>query len=132
MPLNLFGLGLTNDSEVAFTLAGGSYGSSCNSEGELHVKTKNFKITGVNEDGTMGSIEIPGDELVAVGDSDVFYVCFRSSSDGEFVHQGDDSKNLTIKLTSLLAPIWVMVICLVVLLCLSGLFSGKIHFRLPS
>ena len=41
----------------------------------------------------------------------------------EFLHKGPD-QTLRILTTKPLLPIWVTIICLVVLLCLSGLFSG--------
>ena len=129
MPLNITGLGLTNDMEVVFTLAAGSYGDPCtSSDNSLHFKTADFKLANANEDGTLASILVPGDALKGIEGLDVYYVCLRTTSDGELVHQGNELPSLRIKVFTLLLPIWVMVILLVILLCLSGLFSGKIHF----
>ena len=126
VPLNLFGLGLTNDSEVVFTSALGSYGDSCLSD-EFHVKTDKFKLE-VNEDGTIGRIEIPGGAMTKLEGQDIYFVCLKTNGQGPFVHQGDSSPGLKIKVFTLLLPIWLMVIFIVILLCLSGLFSGNNQF----
>ena len=42
---------------------------------------------------------------------------------GEYIHQGME-KQLQISMNRLLLPVWAMVLLLLVLLCLSGLFSG--------
>jgi metal transporter CNNM len=55
----------------------------------------------------------------------IYYFCLRGSDDSDFTHQGyDEISGLTIEVYEHLLPIWIMSIIIVVLLCLSGLFSG--------
>ena len=51
-----------------------------------------------------------------------YYVCLAEEG-GEFRHQGHH-KNVVLAVTKLFMPIWLMGIICVVLLCMSGLFSG--------
>ena len=51
-----------------------------------------------------------------------YYVCLAEEG-GEFRHQGHH-KNVVLGVTKLFMPIWLMGIICVVLLCMSGLFSG--------
>ena len=52
------------------------------------------------------------------------YLCFRNSlTEGESVLQGPKDW-LTIELEKRLLPLWLHILCLMFLLCLSGLFSG--------
>ena len=63
-------------------------------------------------------------KFVYVSDNEIFYVCLKSSETGKFEHQGIQFQ-LKINVFTLLLPIWVMVCMIALLLCLSGLFSGK-------
>ena len=51
-----------------------------------------------------------------------YYVCLAEEG-GQFRHQGHH-KNVVLAVTKLFMPIWLMGIICVVLLCMSGLFSG--------
>ena len=51
-----------------------------------------------------------------------YYVCLSTDNE-DFQHQGSQ-KTVIIKVTKLFMPIWLMGIICVVLLCMSGLFSG--------
>ena len=51
-----------------------------------------------------------------------YYLCVRDDT-GEYIHQGTQNQ-LQIEMSRPLLPVWVMVVLLVILLCLSGLFSG--------
>ena len=91
---------------------------------EMHVKTHSLNITVVKDDETLAVVNIPADALISVGGETSYYICL-STDDGleEFTHQGQDNA-LRINVFAPLLPLWLMIICLVVLLCLSGLFSG--------
>merc|ERR1719510_2566321 len=71
----------------------------------------------------MAQIDIPGGDLPSVANQEQFYLCLKSEDSSHFVHQGTDP-SLMIEVETLPLPIWVMIIFLCVLLCLSGLFSG--------
>ena len=71
----------------------------------------------------MAQIDIPGRDLPSVENQEQFYVCLKSEDSSHFVHQGTDP-SLMIEVETLPLPIWVMIIFLCILLCLSGLFSG--------
>ena len=71
----------------------------------------------------MAQIDIPGGDLPSVANQEQFYLCLKSEDSSHFVHQGTDT-SLKIEVETLPLPIWVMIIFLCILLCLSGLFSG--------
>ena len=124
MPLIFFGYGLTNDTEVVLTSLHGEFGSRCSKTHEFSVRTPSFHIL-ANEDGTSAQVEITAGDLPSIEGEQTFYVCLRTSGHGTpFIHQGS-MPELSVKVYNLLLPIWVMVCFIIVLLCLSGLFSGK-------
>ncbi len=122
VPLTLYGIGLRNDSEIIFTSAQGEFGDNCQS-GEVHVKTSSYNLV-ANDEGTVATLTIPAGDLPAIKGQEQFYVCLKSKDDVMSMHQGSDGEGLKIKVYVLILPVWLMVIFIVILLCLSGLFSG--------
>ncbi len=119
--LKLYGIKLHNGTEMKLTTAKKSYGDDCHAEGS-HVQTDSFSITTVGEDGVLATAVIPGLDLF---NEKYYYFCLRSNGEEDFIHQGsDDDRDLKIEVYNLLLPIWIMIIFIGVLLCLSGLFSG--------
>lgn len=120
--LNVYGHGLGNDSEIIFTSSKGDFGSECRSDG-FHVRTNSYSMS-VTTDGTTGSVTIPGGDLPSVKGQEIFYVCLRADHESPLLHQGSSNKGSQMKVYVLILPMWIMVIFIGVLLCLSGLFSG--------
>ena len=90
----------------------------------MHVKTHSLNITVVDTYGNLAKVNIPSDALISVGGETSYYICLSTEDEfEEFTHQGRDNA-LRIDVFAPLLPLWLMVICLVILLCLSGLFSG--------
>ena len=85
------------------------------------MKSSHIRITMLTEN--MAQIDIPGGDLPSVANQEQFYLCLKSEDSSHFVHQGTDT-SLKIEVETLPLPIWVMIIFLCILLCLSGLFSG--------
>ena len=119
----LYGFGLSNNTEVVLTSAEGYLGADCKSD-DLHYKTKSYSLT-ASPDGTTGTLEIPGGDLPAIEGQEVFYTCLKTRGGLKFTHQGSESTSTQVRVKTLLLPIWFMVCGIVVLLCLSGLFSGE-------
>ena len=67
-------------------------------------------------------IEIPSGGLKYYHDEKVYYICVKDAL-GAFRHQGS-GRQLRVELYKLLLPVWLMIIFISILLCLSGLFSG--------
>lgn len=122
VPLILYGEGFSNDSQVAFTSATGDLGSDCISD-ELHVKTPLYDIS-ASADGTMAYIMVPEGALRYIEGEETFYACLKTNG-GRLIHQGSQNIATQVRIFKLILPIWFMVCCIAVLLCLSGLFSGK-------
>ena len=67
------------------------------------------------------SVEVAGLEYQ---DGQPHYVCLAGEEEEDtFLHQGSQA-NVQVTVTKLFLPLWMMVCICVVLLCLSGLFSG--------
>ncbi len=132
VPLILFGFGFSNETQVVFTSAESKYGSDCRSDGDLSVKTSSYRVM-ASEDGTQAHVTIPGKALPSVEGEEVFYVCLKNSpEEGKFIHQGSDSFGTQVHVKELILPIWLMIVFIVILLCLSGLFSGDYTSRFYS
>ena len=70
------------------------------------------------------------DYVLQIEGQEVYYSCLKDETGEEF-HQGSSTTATQVRVYVLILPVWFMVICICILLCLSGLFSGKdllIHF----
>ncbi|XP_068214034.1 unextended protein-like [Palaemon carinicauda] len=112
--VRFFGEGITETTEFLFTSNTGDLGSSCT------VATTNaFKITDKGDFWGTAEIRLPA----MTEGQDRWYLCVRDSDQGAQYHQGNDPW-LTIKSYNQLLPMWLQGLFIIVLLCLSGLFSG--------
>ena len=118
--LSLIGNNLTNGTEIKFSTANREKNENCDADDEVH-SSQRFSIT-VDKNG-VGLVDIPSGGLRYLSDEQLYYLCVLNGDSGEFIHQGTTDQ-LAIEVTTLLLPVWLMAIFIVVLLCLSGLFSG--------
>ena len=105
----------------------GKTNQDCGGAGHNIFKSNPYLITtehfGSDADSTETKIlTIPGDELPFVSGHETFYVCLKINND-TYQHQGTDY-GLRITLSESLLPLWLAVIFMIILFCLSGLFSG--------
>ena len=119
----LIGSNLDSVTKIKFTTANNTQGGDCKGVGgESHHQSKVFDV--VEDDfGRKGYRAV---EIMSLNyqDGESYHICLATEdSDGEFVHQGHH-KNVIITVTKLFMPLWIMIIICVVLLCMSGLFSG--------
>lgn len=117
----VYGNGLNMDTEIKMTTAKGEFGSPCKSE-KSHVQSRILTFDNTTAEGTTGKLFIPSGTLPKYKDK-TFYFCMKQPGEAVFMHQGTSS-DIQITLYELILPLWFMVILIVVLLCLSGLFSG--------
>ena len=125
--LRLFGRGLTNQTKIRLTTVSKDFGQDCKSD-TSHRQTETFPVQG-NDDGTMATVDIPGEAISSVfgddGESLPYYLCLKSPDQPGDVHQGNDTESsLSLRVYEHPLPIWLMICAIVILLCLSGLFSG--------
>ena len=120
--LTLFGFGLTEESKVKLTTVRSLYGTECKSDESHYVQTSTFLLE-ADPSGLKANLTIPGSKLPIVRDQRVFFFCLFDEARNEWVHQGDVD-GASIEVYELLLPIWLMIVFIVILLCLSGLFSG--------
>eukprot|EP00094_Tigriopus_californicus_P003006 TCALIF_02895-PA protein Name:"Similar to CNNM2 Metal transporter CNNM2 (Homo sapiens)" AED:0.03 eAED:0.03 QI:0/0/0/0.5/1/1/2/0/940 len=119
LDLTVYGIGLTNETLVKLTTAQAEFGQPCKSD-NYHVQTRAFDIE-VNEDGTSARLELLGERVDQT--DGVFFFCVRSDDSTDYIHQGT-GRYVSIDIYQMLLPLWIMVVFIVVLLSLSGLFSG--------
>lgn len=112
--VRLFGVGLTMATELQFTANEGEYGDSCSSH-----TTPEFKVTQVGDGWAVAVVRLP----VMSSEQRRWYLCVKDHANVDFYHQGSASW-LTMTSYNLLLPLWIQVLLLLVLLILSGLFSG--------
>ena len=98
-------------------------GKTCG-DGNNLFKSNPYYIEDYSEfDSETKILTIPGDLPFATG-HETFYVCLKINN-GSYEHQGTDY-GLRITLAESFLPLWLAVIFMIILFCLSGLFSGMI------
>ena len=121
--LHLVGVNLDRLTSIKFTTANNTYGGSCRGEdGESHFQSEELAMDSSEQQQGFARVFIPGG-LEYHSTDQLYYLCVRDPGTGEYIHQGTQNQ-LQIEMSKPLLPVWAMVVLLVVLLCLSGLFSG--------
>ncbi len=75
------------------------------------------------EDGTWAKLTIKGKDVHTLKEKTMQYFCLSADEGEPFLHQGTETE-ASFDVTEHLLPIWLMIIFVVILLSLSGLFSG--------
>ena len=121
--LHLVGTNLNVLSQVKFTTANNTYGGSCRgSSGDSHFQSGELSVINQENHPGFAKVLIPGG-LDYHSEDRVYYLCLKDPQTGSYVHQGP-WQQLRVEMNKPFLPLWVMIILLVILLCLSGLFSG--------
>ncbi|XP_064600881.1 unextended protein-like [Liolophura sinensis] len=121
--LRLFGTNFTNSTTIAFTAKNASLGTECSN---LGITEEIVSLTEYDSTST-ARFTVKLREL-AKGQK-YFYLCVKDSSGtDDWVHQGDwpwvrIKTERPLEETTLM-PLWLQIIIIGILLCLSGLFSG--------
>lgn len=120
--LRLFGTNFTNSTTIAFTAKNASLGTECSNLGITE------EIVSLTEYDTTSTARFTVKLRELAKGQKYFYLCVKDSSDADWVHQGDwpwvRIKTEKPVVETSLMPIWLQVILIALLLCLSGLFSG--------
>ena len=121
--LTLVGRYFSNETEIAFTLRGSQRGDHCEDYGDL---TQTFPVDTANYSDTKTApvtinVQLPDD-------GQYYYLCVKNEKGEEssWIHQGH-GELIRFKAepkTSTFLPLWLQISFIVMLLCLSGLFSG--------
>ncbi|XP_042860449.1 unextended protein-like isoform X2 [Penaeus japonicus] len=112
--VRLFGVGLTESTELQFTAMEGEFGDSCSTH-----TTPEFKVTQVGDGWAVAVIRLPSMST----EQRRWYLCVKDHENVDYYHQGTASW-ITMTSYNLLLPLWIQILLLLVLLVLSGLFSG--------
>ncbi|KAH3789972.1 hypothetical protein DPMN_168164 [Dreissena polymorpha] len=122
--LLLVGRNFQSDTEVAFTMKRHDRGESCEEHGEISKKFT-INIDGLNVSST-GVSNIQLDHVTE--ENQFFYVCIKhiKGKDISWIHQGDSLylKFAVQKASKTFMPVWLQIIFILILLSMSGLFSG--------
>lgn len=116
--LRFYGAGFSRDTRISFTTTAGKFKTKCEAD---RTKPVTFKENGLRE--YKGEAEV---SLPATSDGQVYYVCLQFSNGSDWMHQGGASDTLLqIKATiESSLPLWLKIVFILILMCLSGLFSG--------
>ena len=121
--LHLIGRNLDKVNMVKFTTANNSYGGSCRGHGGIsHYQSGEIPVIVDQAHPDMGKVVIVGGLEYRPDDSD-YFLCLKDPETGAYIHQGP-WRQLRVQVTRRLLPLWLMIVLLAILLCLSGLFSG--------
>lgn len=116
----LFGYNITDSTVVKFTDSNVVCDESGSLLGEtsLSVESQNFF-----EDVVLARVNVT---FPLVAETSVFYFCLKGAVSSEYVHQGiDDWLQLEVQPEATpLLPLWFQIISIVILMMLSGMFSG--------
>lgn len=110
--LRFYGEGLSRENRIAFTSTAGKFNSTCE---EDRSKSFRFRKNDLQE--------IKGEAEVNLLFGGPYYVCLQPGIGSKWIHQGDE-KSLRIRTTKKTFPQWLEIVFIVILMCLSGLFSG--------
>ena len=122
--LLLVGRNFSNETEIAFTFRGAERGGHCEDYGDL---TETFAVELVDASDTTAAsvtvqVKLPDEE------GQHYYLCvkYAKGEESSWIHQGRDAWvrfGAQPKPTTFM-PLWLQIAFIVLLLCLSGLFSG--------
>jgi metal transporter CNNM len=124
--LHLVGVNMDKISRIKFTTANNTYGGSCGHSSESHFQSQEMFVDLDENHPGFATVLLPGDPntgLVYHPEDHIYYICVEEEGVDGFFHQGGDQQ-VQIEMTTSLMPVWMMIVLLVVLLTLSGLFSG--------
>ena len=113
--LRFYGVEISRDSRIAFTSTAGKFNSVCDGDRTSPVS---FKQNDFQDYKAEGEVILPA--------GGPYYVCLEAGNRSQiWRHQGDTDKLLQIyTTTSTTLPTWLQIVFIVILMCLSGLFSG--------
>ena len=111
--LRFYGAGISRDTRVAFTTFAREFNTICDDD---RTKPVTFRENGLQES--------KGEAEVILPPGGPYYVCVQAGNESEWLHQGANDKLLQINTTSATLPRWLEIVFIVVLMGLSGLFSG--------
>ncbi len=122
--LYLYGRGFSEDSKVRLTTHRAEFGNSCHGDGEeSRFLSKTFRLKQVTPGRTRAILSIPGDEVYLPRRQNLVFFCLGREDGETFVHQGTET-DAVVEIAKPLLPLSLMIVFIVILLCMSGLFSG--------
>lgn len=116
--LRFYGAEFSRDTRIAFTTTAGKFKTKCEAD---RTKPVTFNENGLQQ--YKGEAEV---SLPTTSDGQPYFVCLQSGNGSEWLHQGgSDDALLQIKSVGKSdLPLWLKILFIVVLMLLSGLFSG--------
>lgn len=108
-----FGDNFTNSSMIAFTPDRGRFGINCD---DLS-KSDSYHFSQISR-GEVGIVKV----TLPISKIN-YYVCTKSAEWQPWIHQGS-AEYVTLQARSKLMPLWLSILLIIALLCLSGLFAG--------
>ena len=120
--LLLAGVNMDKISRIKFTTANNTYGGACGDSSDAHFQSHEMFVALNKSHPGFASVHLSSG-LVYHPDDHTYFICVEEEGMDEFVHQGGEEQ-LQIEMTTSFMPVWMMGALLIVLLVLSGLFSG--------
>lgn len=111
MQIRLFGLNIERQFFIGF--------STSEPNDDRCVPSRKFRATRINNYTAVAKISLAAD-----ADDNPYIVCYSSDPNGTIFEYTDNETWFRIRSESPLVPMWVQIICILILLLMSGLFSG--------
>lgn len=115
---HVIGTGLTEESVIKLTTAKMEAGDDCGKSNKTLLQTKHLSLL---KSASKLVFNLASDDIIYSSTQDTYHICLKV--DDTFIHQGT-ANELSIQFYTRLLPIWLMIVLVSMLLCLSGLFSG--------
>jgi len=116
--LEIIGIGLDENTFVKFSTAKMNAEEDCGQSNGTLLQTKHFKLRkGLSN----FEINLKSEDIIYSSTQDTYYVCVKVGE--TFIHQGLNNE-VAVQFYNRMLPIWLMIVLVTLLLCLSGLFSG--------
>eukprot|EP00090_Calanus_glacialis_P004996 TRINITY_DN13820_c0_g1_i1.p1 TRINITY_DN13820_c0_g1~~TRINITY_DN13820_c0_g1_i1.p1 ORF type:complete len:681 (-),score=142.26 TRINITY_DN13820_c0_g1_i1:81-1958(-) len=93
-------------------------GDDCGQSNGTLLQTKHFQL---KKGSSNLEFILKSEDVIYSSSQDTYYICVQAGE--SFIHQGTKVE-LSIQFYTRLMPIWLMIVLVTLLLCLSGLFSG--------
>ena len=116
--VGVIGADLAEDSIIKLTTAKMAAGDDCGESNGTLLQTKQFPLKKENANFVF---YVKSEDIIYSSSQDTYHVCLKVGEN--FIHQGTTTE-LSMHFYRRMLPVWLMIVLVSFLLCLSGLFSG--------
>ncbi|OQV26089.1 Metal transporter CNNM2 [Hypsibius exemplaris] len=123
VPIRIFGSDLTNGTSIKFTSQQGQRGQDCAAFDTSRTFPVEVEYLNGSDGVAISGFAVVNLELLHDEDA-VYYFCISDPEVGHWIHQGTSGFLKLRTVDKYFMPLWAMIVLIILLQCLSGLFSG--------